>query len=68
MLSATFALHINSEKWFFHYITFDKHIVTTDVTVALGLVSQSFLSDAAQAGTEYLSINLKQHIPRCSVT
>lgn len=42
---------------FFHSINFDKHVVTTDVRVVLGLVSPSFLSDAAWAGTEDLSIN-----------
>lgn len=57
-----------AKNGFFHFINFDKHVVTTDVTVALGLVSQSFLSDTTQAGTEFLSINLKQYIPHCSVT
>lgn len=68
MLSAKCVLHMNNHKCFFHSINFDKHVVTTDVRVVLGLVSQSFLSDAAWAGTEYLSISLGHYIPRCSVT
>lgn len=34
---------------------------TTDVTVVLGSVSQSLLSEATQAGSEDLSLNLKQY-------
>ena len=63
--SANFALYISSEKCFF---CFDVHVATTDVTVVLGSVSQSLLSEAARAGTEYLSISLKQYIPPCSLT
>lgn len=53
---------------FFTLLIFDKHVVTTDVTVVLGLAGQFFLSDAAQAGTEYLSNNLQHYIPHCSMT
>lgn len=52
MLSAKFVLHLNSEKLFFPLNNFDKHDVTTAVTVVLTLVSQFSPSDAAQAGTE----------------
>lgn len=66
--SANFALYISSEKCFFCFVKFDVHVATTDVTVFLGLVSMSLLSEAPLAATEYLSINLKQYIPPCSLT
>lgn len=66
--SANFALYISSEKCFFCFVNFDVHVTTTDVTAVLGLVSQSLLSEAVRAGTEYLSISLKHYIPPCSLT